>query len=65
MKQVLILLYTSFIVVATSAQQTVKGKITDRETGAAIAGATISVNGAANITQTNEQGNFILHAIHL
>ena len=42
----------------TYAQQTIKGKITDRETGAGISGATITLNSTANSTQSSSNGLF-------
>jgi len=42
----------------TYAQQTIKGKITDRETGAGIPGASITLNGTTNSTQSGINGLF-------
>jgi iron complex outermembrane receptor protein len=62
MKQFLIIIIIFFTVLTTSAQQTIRGKITDSETGTSMPGATVSFTGTTITTQTNNQGNFIIHS---
>ena len=62
MKQILMILLTFFIVHATSAQQTIQGKITDSETGTPMAGASVLITGTTVSTQSNNQGNFIIQS---
>ena len=62
MKQLLIILITFLSMLSALAQQTIKGKITDGETGTPLDGATVSVTGTTISTQTNKEGNFILQS---
>ena len=62
MKKFFIVIASFFILSATSAQQTIKGNITDSETGTAMAGATVSITGTLISTQANSEGDFIIHS---
>lgn len=61
MKQTLLLLMLSIAFLTSSAQDVYSGKVKD-EAGKALAGATISVRGTSNKTQTNNEGVFTIKA---
>jgi len=60
MKKISIILYILLTAFTVFAQQTLKGKITDQETGASIPGAIITLNGTTTSSQSNGNGAFEL-----
>lgn len=60
MKRILTTLYILLSAFTLFAQQTIKGRITDRETGSVMPGVTISFNGTT--MQTNRNGEFELNS---
>jgi len=62
MKRIIFTLYILLTTVTLLAQQTIKGKVTDQETGISIPGATIKIEGGNTPTQSNANGNFELIA---
>ena len=59
MKQIISTVYFLFITVTLFAQQTIKGKVSDQQSGTSIPGATVSLKGGASI-QTDKNGLFTL-----
>ncbi|MEO9011600.1 MAG: TonB-dependent receptor, partial [Ginsengibacter sp.] len=62
MKQIWLIIFALFSVLNASAQQTIKGKITESETGTPMAGATVSITGTLISTQANNDGEFSIHS---
>ena len=60
MRQLLPILFGLVLPLLSAAQQQVKGRVTD-ETGAPLAGATVTVKGTKIVAQTDVNGNFSLN----
>ncbi|HTH81480.1 MAG TPA: TonB-dependent receptor [Mucilaginibacter sp.] len=58
MKNIILLFGLVLLSLQVKAQQIIKGKITDKESGAAIQGATITITGTANSIQSGANGTF-------
>src|ERR1700761_4696833 len=58
MKYIILLFGLVLLSLQVMAQQIIKGKITDKESGAAIQGATITITGTTNSTQSGANGAF-------
>ena len=48
---------------ALSAQQTIRGKVTDQQSGSGIPGATVAVKNGQAATQTNQNGLFEIREV--
>ncbi|MDB4926879.1 TonB-dependent receptor plug domain-containing protein [Mucilaginibacter sp.] len=62
MKRIFFTFYMAIIALQVFAQQSIHGKITDKETGASIPGATITITGTTTATQSNINGVFELNS---
>ena len=61
MRIILLVSFMLFSLLLYGQQRTIRGKVTDAN-GAALRGATVTVRGTTNATQTDEQGNFTITA---
>lgn len=61
-KPISVLLFFILCALATTAQNTVSGKVTDLKGGFGLQGVTVTVKGTKTATQTNSEGNFTIKA---